>query len=83
MIIAPTPTDAVFQQRRRRAAKLTQFFGVHYRDLMGEILERLERGLEEECGRGTLRPDEVQVRVFFALFRGRETMGGALTSGGV
>ncbi|PCH34118.1 hypothetical protein WOLCODRAFT_141980 [Wolfiporia cocos MD-104 SS10] len=49
-----------FQQRRRRAAKLTQFFGVNYRDLMAEILESIERGLEEERGRGTLKPDEMQ-----------------------
>ena len=63
----PSAEEVAFQARRRRAAKLTQFFGVHYRDLMGEILERLEKGLEEEGGRGTLRPDEVQVRVFFAF----------------
>ena len=62
MIIAPTPTDAVFQQRRRRAAKLTHFFGVDYRDLMGEILDSIEKGLEEERGKGTLKPDEVKVR---------------------
>ncbi|RPD82124.1 hypothetical protein L226DRAFT_528326 [Lentinus tigrinus ALCF2SS1-7] len=60
MIIAPTPTDAAFQQRRRRAAKLTHFFGVDYRDLMGEILDSIEKGLEEERGKGTLRPDEVK-----------------------
>ncbi|OCH90044.1 hypothetical protein OBBRIDRAFT_804252 [Obba rivulosa] len=49
-----------FQQRRRRAAKLTAFFGVNYRDLMGEILDSIEKGLEEERGRGTLGPDEAQ-----------------------
>lgn len=62
MIIAPTPTETAFQQRRRRAAKLTHFFGVDYRDLMGEILDSIERGLEEESGKGTLKPDEVKVR---------------------
>ncbi|TFK94968.1 hypothetical protein K466DRAFT_475073 [Polyporus arcularius HHB13444] len=60
MIIAPTPTETAFQQRRRRAAKLTHFFGVDYRDLMGEILDSIERGLEEESGKGTLKPDEVK-----------------------
>ncbi|KAI0718893.1 hypothetical protein C8T65DRAFT_68046 [Cerioporus squamosus] len=60
MIIAPTPTETAFQQRRRRAAKLTHFFGVDYRDLMGEILDSIERGLEEERGKGTLKPDEVK-----------------------
>lgn len=50
-----------FQNRRRRAAKLTQFFGVDYRDLMSEILDSIEKGVEEEGGRGALKPDEVQV----------------------
>ena len=60
--IVPSPPEEVnFQTRRRRAAKLTQFFGVDYRELMNEILDSLEQGLEEEQGRGTLRPDEVQV----------------------
>ncbi|KAI0756535.1 hypothetical protein C8Q80DRAFT_1129175 [Daedaleopsis nitida] len=59
-LIAPTPTEPSFQQRRRRAAKLTHFFGVDYRDLMGEILDSIEKGLEEESGKGTLRPDEVR-----------------------
>ena len=29
---------------------------------MNEILESIEKGLEEERGKGTLRPDEVKVR---------------------
>ena len=66
-LIAPTPTEASFQQRRRRAAKLTHFFGVDYRDLVNEILESIEKGLEEERGKGTLRPDEVKVRQRLAL----------------
>lgn len=62
-LASPTLTiEASFQQRRRRAAKLTHFFGVDYRDLMNEILESIEKGLEEERGKGTLRPDEVKVR---------------------
>ena len=62
LLPSPPPEESSFQQRRRRAAKLTQFFGVNYRDLMNEILESIEKGLEEERGRGTLQPDEVQVR---------------------
>ncbi|CCM03767.1 uncharacterized protein FIBRA_05914 [Fibroporia radiculosa] len=54
------PQESAFQTRRRRAAKLTQFFGVNYRDLMSEILDSIEKGLEEESGKGTLKPDEVQ-----------------------
>ncbi|TFY68583.1 hypothetical protein EVJ58_g901, partial [Rhodofomes roseus] len=60
LLPSPSPEENSFQQRRRRAAKLTQFFGVNYRDLMNEILESIEKGLEEERGRGTLKPDEVQ-----------------------
>ncbi|TBU25372.1 hypothetical protein BD311DRAFT_764679 [Dichomitus squalens] len=33
-LIAPTPTEVSFQQRCRRAEKLTHFFGVDYRDLV-------------------------------------------------
>ena len=75
-IIAPTPTEGSFKiepefhQRRRRAAKLTHFFGVDYRDLMSEILDSLEKGLEEERGKGTLKPDEVQVRFSVAVYVG-------------
>lgn len=63
MTPAPEPDATGFQARRRRAAKLTQFFGVDYRELMTEILDSIERGLEEESGKGTLNPDEVQVGV--------------------
>jgi len=56
----PTPEESAFQIRRRRAAKLIQFFGVNYRELMNEVLDSLEKGLEEESGKGTLKPDEVQ-----------------------
>ncbi|KAI0660543.1 hypothetical protein C8Q70DRAFT_913472 [Cubamyces menziesii] len=60
LALAPTPTEPSFQQRRRRAAKLTHFFGVDYRELMNEVLESIEKGLEEERGKGTLKPDEVK-----------------------
>ncbi|THH02343.1 hypothetical protein EW026_g495 [Hermanssonia centrifuga] len=59
-VAAPSEEEINFRARRKRAAKLTQFFGVDYRDLMGEVIDSLEKGLEEEGGRGTLRPDEVQ-----------------------
>ncbi|KAL0951805.1 hypothetical protein HGRIS_008472 [Hohenbuehelia grisea] len=56
----PTPGATDFQLRRRRAAKLTAFFGVNYRDLIQDILESIEKGLEDERKRGTLNPDEVE-----------------------
>ena len=51
-----------FQTRRRRAAKLTNFFGVDYRDLIGDIIESIEHDVEEASHRGSLQPEEVQVR---------------------
>jgi len=44
----------MFEQKRRRAAKLTNFFGVNHRDIMTDILESIESGVTEERGRGTL-----------------------------
>ena len=58
---SPSPERTSFQARRRRAAKLTHFFGVDYRDLIGDILENIERYVQEESHRGALRPDEIQV----------------------
>ncbi|KZT08618.1 uncharacterized protein LAESUDRAFT_735787 [Laetiporus sulphureus 93-53] len=60
LLASPPAEETTFQVRRKRAAKLTHFFGVNYRDLMGEILDSIEKGLEEERGKGTLKPDEVQ-----------------------
>ncbi|KAI5998012.1 hypothetical protein EDD15DRAFT_283875 [Pisolithus albus] len=61
----PVAQEAMeFQVRRRRAAKLTSFFGVDYRDLIDDILESIERGVEEERGRGTLQPEEVEVLLY-------------------
>ncbi|KDQ31287.1 hypothetical protein PLEOSDRAFT_1102260 [Pleurotus ostreatus PC15] len=59
-ITTPKPEITDFQLRRRRAAKLTQFFGVNYRELIHDILESIEKGLEDERKRGTLQPDEVE-----------------------
>ena len=58
-----------FQARRRKAAKLTQFFGVDYRELVRDIIESIEHGVEHEQNRGTLNPDEVQVMTTLAVFR--------------
>ncbi|KAF8899151.1 hypothetical protein BD779DRAFT_1666870 [Infundibulicybe gibba] len=60
-VASPKPDVTDFQLRRRRAAKLTQFFGVDYRDLINDVLESIENGLEHERKRGTLRADEVEV----------------------
>jgi len=59
-ISSPKPEVTDFQARRRRAAKLTQFFGVDYRELISDVLESIEHGLEHEQKRGTLNPDEIQ-----------------------
>ena len=58
---SPSPDRTSFQARRRQAAKLTHFFGVDYRDLIGDILESIERYVQEESHRGTLHPEEIQV----------------------
>ncbi|KAF8203910.1 hypothetical protein BJ912DRAFT_1090718 [Pholiota molesta] len=54
------PDAAEFQQRRRRAAKLTQFFGVNYRELIADVLESIEHGVAHEGARGTLRAEEIE-----------------------
>ncbi|KAI0035118.1 hypothetical protein K488DRAFT_23451, partial [Vararia minispora EC-137] len=54
------PEMQSFQLRRRRAAKLTSFFGVDYRDLIGEIIESIEEDVQEAGRRGGLKPDEAQ-----------------------
>ncbi|KAJ3895792.1 hypothetical protein GG344DRAFT_38066 [Lentinula edodes] len=63
-------SDGTFQVRRRRAAKLTQFFGVDYRDLVQDVLDSIENGVEMEKGRGLSRQEaEVSFddQVFFLL----------------
>ncbi|KAF8807968.1 hypothetical protein BYT27DRAFT_7190062 [Phlegmacium glaucopus] len=58
-----TPSEAnfaTFQMRRRRAAKLTQFFGVDYRELINDILQSIESGVEHDHENGTLRAEEVE-----------------------
>jgi len=56
-----SPKASQFQIRRRKAAKLTNFFGVDYRELIQNILESIEKGVEEERKQGTLQPEEVEV----------------------
>jgi len=58
---SPPPEVVNFQLRRRRAAKLVDFFGVDYRVLFDSVLSTLELGVEEETSRGTLRPDETEI----------------------
>lgn len=60
----PEPND--FQLRRRRAAKLAQFFGVDYKQIMHEVLESIEKGLEDERESGALHPEEAEVCVKFS-----------------
>ena len=57
-----TPEPMTFQARRKRAAKLAHFFGATYRDLFGEVLDRIERGMLEEATRGEMSQDEIKVR---------------------
>ncbi|KIJ32808.1 hypothetical protein M422DRAFT_783314 [Sphaerobolus stellatus SS14] len=54
------PDPDGFQQRRKRAAKLTNFFGVNYRDLFGDVLESIEKGMNDEFVSGTMQPEEVE-----------------------
>lgn len=57
-----TPEPMGFQARRKRAAKLTNFFGASYRDLFGEVLEKLEIGFLEEAREGNMSREEFDVR---------------------
>lgn len=59
---SPDVTD--FQMRRRRAAKLTQFFGVDYRELITDVLNSIESGLEHERTQGFLREEQMEVLSF-------------------
>lgn len=58
----PSEGNSPFEVRRRRAAKLTQFFGVQYRDLFGDVLDSIENSVREDEGKGTLNTAEAQVR---------------------
>ncbi|KAF9270819.1 hypothetical protein L218DRAFT_889652 [Marasmius fiardii PR-910] len=54
------PQELFFQMRRKKAAKLTQFFGVDYRELIRDVLESIEGGLEIERNRGTVSKEEAE-----------------------
>jgi hypothetical protein len=59
---APETDDVTeFQVRRRKAAKLTQFFGVDYRELIDDVLQSIEHGVKNEHKSGTLRAEEAEV----------------------
>lgn len=69
--ITSPPEVSTFEQKRRRAAKLTNFFGVSHRDIMDDILESIESGVAEERGRGTLNQAQADVSSSFpCLFTG-------------
>ncbi|KAG9096876.1 hypothetical protein FS749_007532 [Ceratobasidium sp. UAMH 11750] len=50
-----------FAARRKRAAKLSKFFGVSYRDLFGAVLDILESDVREDKEEGSLSAAETQV----------------------
>ena len=61
-VTAPETDDVTdFQVRRRKAAKLTQFFGVDYRELINDVLQSIEHGVKNEHKSGTLRAEEAEV----------------------
>jgi hypothetical protein len=59
-INVPNAEITPFQLRRRRAAKLAQFFGVNYRELINEVLDSIENGVQHEQVKGTLHAEEVE-----------------------
>lgn len=56
-----------FAQRRKRAAKLSSFFGVDHKVLFTEVLDVLESEVVEDGMSGSLSPEELQVRSFVQL----------------
>lgn len=50
-----------FQQRRKRAEKLSSFFGVEYRELFTEVLDVIESEVQLDSMSGSLSPEETQV----------------------
>jgi len=62
-IPSPKLDAGSFQQRRKKAAKLTQFFGVDYRELIDNVLESIENGMQVDQRDGMLRAEEVEVRI--------------------
>jgi uncharacterized alpha/beta hydrolase family protein len=60
-VAAPETNVTRFQVRRRKAAKLTQFFGVDYRELIDNVLQSIENGVKIEHKSGTLLAEEAEV----------------------
>ena len=60
-VTSPESNVTGFQVRRRKAAKLTQFFGVDYRELINDVLQSIENGVKHEHKSGTLLAEEVEV----------------------
>lgn len=56
----PAPDPSGFQQRRRRAAKLANFFGVNYRELFRDVLDSIEIGMREEVSIGNLQAEDFE-----------------------
>ncbi|KAG8686917.1 hypothetical protein FRC09_013843 [Ceratobasidium sp. 395] len=54
------PMRSQFAARRKRAAKLSKFFGVSYRDLFGAVLDILESDVREDKEEGSLSAAETQ-----------------------
>jgi hypothetical protein len=58
-IAPPSPDPQAFAQRRRRAAKLAAFFGASYKDIVGEVLESILTGVQDDTGAGRLNDAEM------------------------
>jgi len=58
--MSPPPQPNEFQKRRKRAAKLSSFFGVEYRELFTEVLNTIESEVRNDRARGSLTAAEVQ-----------------------
>ncbi|KZS96084.1 hypothetical protein SISNIDRAFT_438684 [Sistotremastrum niveocremeum HHB9708] len=61
-VSSPPAEITDFQTRRKRAAKLVDFFGVNYNELLEVVVGKIENGVREEGKRGSLKPDEIDVR---------------------
>ncbi|KAJ3721939.1 hypothetical protein C8R42DRAFT_67838 [Lentinula raphanica] len=66
-------SDGAFQVRRRRAAKLTQFFGVNYRDLVEDVLDSIEKGVELENGKGLSTQEAEDLLMKLRTLKGKRT----------
>lgn len=72
----PMPDATSFQQRRKRAAKLTHFFGVDYRELFDDVLDRIESNMQLGQRDGRLHAAEAEVSCLaFVLYIGGLTVG--------